>query len=208
MIDERQALRHERAALYETVRDLSPAEWDAASLCEGWRVRDVIAHVNLGVLLQNERKDVDGAIEAYRAAIEADPGHANAHNTLGALLGGHGRHARASPAPGARFGGGGPPLLRLHRALSGSEVMAWLSGTGAMGWHAAGCTPASPPRASHNNGSPGSLLDLPWAPRSMGVGMSPRPKALKMGPVCRHCPPYNPWTLQGFLFFHCTGGCL
>ena len=51
MIDERQALRHERAALYETVRDLSPAEWDAASLCEGWRVRDVIAHVNLGVTI-------------------------------------------------------------------------------------------------------------------------------------------------------------
>ena len=47
-----------------------------------------------------------------------------------------------------RLGGGGHPLLlRLHRALSGSEVMAWLSGTGAMGWHAAGCTPASPPRA-------------------------------------------------------------
>ena len=51
MIDEQQALRHERAALYETVRDLSPTEWDTASLCDGWRVRDVVAHVNLGVTI-------------------------------------------------------------------------------------------------------------------------------------------------------------
>ena len=51
MIDEQQALRHERAALYETVRELSPEEWDTASLCEGWRIRDVIAHVNLGVTI-------------------------------------------------------------------------------------------------------------------------------------------------------------
>jgi uncharacterized protein (TIGR03083 family) len=51
MIDEKQALQQERATLYETVRDLSPAEWDVGSLCDGWRIRDVVAHVNLGVTL-------------------------------------------------------------------------------------------------------------------------------------------------------------
>ena len=52
MIDEKPALQEERAALFDTVCDLSAAEWDTASLCDGWRVRDVIAHVNLGVTLK------------------------------------------------------------------------------------------------------------------------------------------------------------
>ncbi len=52
MIDEKPALQQERAALFDTVCDLSAAEWDTASLCDGWRVRDVIAHVNLGVTLK------------------------------------------------------------------------------------------------------------------------------------------------------------
>ena len=37
-------------------------------------------------MLEDERKDVDGAEKAYRAAIEADPGNAKAHNNLGWLL--------------------------------------------------------------------------------------------------------------------------
>ena len=40
----------------------------------------------LGGLLENERKDIDGAEAAYRAAIAADPGHAFAHRNLGTLL--------------------------------------------------------------------------------------------------------------------------
>ena len=43
-------------------------------------------HINLGILLQTERKDVDGAEAAYRAAITADPRHATAHTNLGILL--------------------------------------------------------------------------------------------------------------------------
>ena len=48
--------------------------------------RDANAHYNLGLLLENERKDFDGAEAAYRAAIAADPGHAHAHINLGLLL--------------------------------------------------------------------------------------------------------------------------
>ena len=44
------------------------------------------ANVNLGNLLDEVRKDVDGAEQAYRAAIEADPGLADAHCNLGNLL--------------------------------------------------------------------------------------------------------------------------
>lgn len=35
----------ERLALAEILRDLDDAEWEHASLCDGWRVRDVAAHV-------------------------------------------------------------------------------------------------------------------------------------------------------------------
>ena len=37
------------------------------------------AHLNLGNLLQNERKDIDGAEAAYRAAIHLDPTYVIAH---------------------------------------------------------------------------------------------------------------------------------
>ncbi|SNS93750.1 TIGR03083 family protein [Geodermatophilus pulveris] len=35
----------QRASLADLLDDLSPAEWEAPSLCAGWRVRDVAAHL-------------------------------------------------------------------------------------------------------------------------------------------------------------------
>jgi uncharacterized protein (TIGR03083 family) len=37
----------ERASLADLLDDLSPAEWAAPSLCDGWRVGDVAAHLTL-----------------------------------------------------------------------------------------------------------------------------------------------------------------
>ena len=56
--------------------------------CLGAVTRQVAApaHKYLGYLLQYERKGVDGAAEAYRAAIKADPGYAPARTYLGLLL--------------------------------------------------------------------------------------------------------------------------
>ena len=48
------------------------------------------AHNNLGVLLENHRKDIDGAEEQYRLAIKLDPNYASAHINLGNLLKGDG----------------------------------------------------------------------------------------------------------------------
>ena len=45
-----------------------------------------MAHINLGALLQNERKDYAGAEKLYRKAIELDSNYAMAHNNLGSLL--------------------------------------------------------------------------------------------------------------------------
>lgn len=37
--------RDERAEFAEFLATLSPQQWEAATLCAGWRVRDVVAHV-------------------------------------------------------------------------------------------------------------------------------------------------------------------
>ncbi len=49
MIDENAAVIAERSALFDTLKALEPAEWDVTSLCAGWRVRDVAAHVHSAV---------------------------------------------------------------------------------------------------------------------------------------------------------------
>ncbi|SEO59153.1 maleylpyruvate isomerase family mycothiol-dependent enzyme [Trujillonella endophytica] len=52
----------ERASLADLVEDLSPAEWQAASLCDAWRVGDVAAH-----LTQAHMGYRDAALAAVRA---------------------------------------------------------------------------------------------------------------------------------------------
>jgi len=42
-----EAVRTLRLRLADMLETLSPSEWDAASLCEGWRVRDVAGHLAL-----------------------------------------------------------------------------------------------------------------------------------------------------------------
>ncbi|MFD4438720.1 maleylpyruvate isomerase family mycothiol-dependent enzyme [Nocardia sp. NPDC058519] len=42
-----QAVAQERATLVELLHDLPESAWDAATLCAGWRVRDVVAHLVL-----------------------------------------------------------------------------------------------------------------------------------------------------------------
>lgn len=37
--------RAERADLVDLLASLTPAQWDSPSLCAGWRVRDVVAHM-------------------------------------------------------------------------------------------------------------------------------------------------------------------
>ncbi|WP_433758058.1 maleylpyruvate isomerase family mycothiol-dependent enzyme [Nocardia sp. CA-135398] len=41
------AVAAERAGLVELLEPLSQADWDHPSLCDGWRVRDVVAHIVL-----------------------------------------------------------------------------------------------------------------------------------------------------------------
>ena len=36
----------ERGALAEDLANLTPAQWDTPSLCGGWTVRDIVAHLS------------------------------------------------------------------------------------------------------------------------------------------------------------------
>lgn len=40
-------VRAERQDLLALLQDLHPAEWDAPTLCRGWRVRDVVGHLTM-----------------------------------------------------------------------------------------------------------------------------------------------------------------
>jgi uncharacterized protein (TIGR03083 family) len=45
--DIRAAITAERTDLADLLTTLSPAQWDAPTLCDGWRVREVLAHVTM-----------------------------------------------------------------------------------------------------------------------------------------------------------------
>ena len=47
-MDVKAAIAAERRELAELLERLPPAMWDEPSLCEGWRVREVVAHMSLG----------------------------------------------------------------------------------------------------------------------------------------------------------------
>ncbi len=44
-VDAMSLAREERAELADLLATLTPAQWEAPSLCAGWRVRDVVAHM-------------------------------------------------------------------------------------------------------------------------------------------------------------------
>ena len=86
----------ERASLADLLDDLSPAEWETASLCDAWRVRDVAAHLTQAQM---------GLREAIVPAIRAG-GSFNRMIRDSAL--------RVGPLPDAEYG-------RRIRAMVGSR---------------------------------------------------------------------------------------
>jgi uncharacterized protein (TIGR03083 family) len=86
----------ERAGLADLLADLTPAEWECASLCTGWRVRDVAAHLTL----------------AHAGVAFAVPALVRAHGSFDRMI-----HDSARAAAGA------PPdaLIAGIRAMVGSR---------------------------------------------------------------------------------------
>ena len=83
---QRMVKRGERAWGSLPAAEAEEIEEAIAMLREAGARGHAAANINLGLLLKKERKDVDGAEQAYRAAIEADPGYAAAHHNLALLL--------------------------------------------------------------------------------------------------------------------------
>src|ERR1700726_1363404 len=49
----------ERERLADLFRDLSPEQWDTPSLCAGWRVREVVAHMTMPARYSREQFAVE-----------------------------------------------------------------------------------------------------------------------------------------------------
>lgn len=64
----------ERAALAADLADLSQAEWNARSLCEGWSVEDVLAHMTSAASLTPPTFLLDFASTGFNFAKFADKG--------------------------------------------------------------------------------------------------------------------------------------
>jgi uncharacterized protein (TIGR03083 family) len=65
------AIRAERSALAEDLDDLRDEQWSAASLCGGWTIQEVVAHLTAGASI--------GAIR-WLTSILAARGNADRHN--------------------------------------------------------------------------------------------------------------------------------
>ena len=76
----RRLLADERADLVAFLRTLGSDEWDAPSLCEGWRVRDVVAH-----LLYDSSSLPSYVLEAVKAGFSAHRMNARAVKQFGGL---------------------------------------------------------------------------------------------------------------------------
>jgi uncharacterized protein (TIGR03083 family) len=76
-VDAKQYFFDERDMIVHTLEALAPEQWDAPSLCEGWRVRDVAGHLVTGlefslpaVLLRTARAGFNINKASFRAAQE------------------------------------------------------------------------------------------------------------------------------------------
>jgi uncharacterized protein (TIGR03083 family) len=62
--DSWRVIEAERLSLADLLEDLSPAQWEAPSLCDGWRVRDVAAHVAMAPQVPSVPSMVADAVRA------------------------------------------------------------------------------------------------------------------------------------------------
>jgi uncharacterized protein (TIGR03083 family) len=95
-VDVEELWRHtheQRRALAALLRDLSDDEWAVPSLCEGWTVRDVAAHVMRSATVT--RREMAGAVVRFRGrynALVAEDARQAARRPIAELLAEFERH--------------------------------------------------------------------------------------------------------------------
>lgn len=122
--------RHERDALGRTVQYTPPERWDEPSPCQGWRVKDVLAHlaaseVAAAALVGGEEA---AELDEYRKSLEGEPGTPDGWN-------GWSVDRRADEAPvalGLEWGRAADLLLARAAAATEEEwrdlEIAWVAG--------------------------------------------------------------------------------
>jgi uncharacterized protein (TIGR03083 family) len=70
--DIRAAIIAERTELAGVLAELRPQQWDAPTLCEGWRVREVVAHMTMPYRMSAPRFFLDLARAGFRFNPMAD----------------------------------------------------------------------------------------------------------------------------------------
>jgi uncharacterized protein (TIGR03083 family) len=73
----------EMAAISEFLHELTPAQWDQPSLCEGWRVRDVVSHMCVGYTTPMPRmiaKVAQRGFNVPKASLEESVGFGTDHS--------------------------------------------------------------------------------------------------------------------------------
>ena len=86
------AIDAQRLRTVKLLEDLTPAEWDHASLCDGWRVRDVAAHLTmqqmtLGDALKGFLRHPGGMNHVIHAAAVSDANRRPAEELIAEIAG-------------------------------------------------------------------------------------------------------------------------
>ncbi|AOR30246.1 hypothetical protein BFF78_03500 [Streptomyces fodineus] len=99
------AIAAERRELADFFEALTPAQWDAPSLCAGWRVREVVAHMSMGfrhrtgqVLL--ELVKARGSLHRMTDRLARRDAAAHSDAALAAFLRTHAHHPWKPPVGG------------------------------------------------------------------------------------------------------------
>lgn len=83
MTDYNQLRLDEMASISETLAGLAPSQWDAPSLCDGWRVRDVVGHMLVGYTVPMDQ--IGAVIGQYggdiiKASLHASVDYGSGHD--------------------------------------------------------------------------------------------------------------------------------
>ncbi|MFF5703824.1 maleylpyruvate isomerase family mycothiol-dependent enzyme [Streptomyces sp. NPDC012794] len=118
------AIAAERRELADLFDGLRAAEWDAPSLCEGWTVREVVAHMSMGFRLSltatlGELVKARGNLHRMTDRVARRDAAAHSATELGAFLRDNAHHPWTPPVGGFRAALG-------HDVVHGLDVTAAL----------------------------------------------------------------------------------
>ncbi|GGU96481.1 hypothetical protein GCM10010260_34980 [Streptomyces filipinensis] len=99
------AIAAERRELADLLDALTPGQWDAPSLCAGWRVREVVAHMSMGFRYRTGQVLVElvkarGSLHRMTGRLARRDAAAHPDTALAAFLRTHAHHPWTPPVGG------------------------------------------------------------------------------------------------------------